>query len=742
MSKANNNNKLFAKSKKIRFYKQLGLQDCGLACLRMIVGHYGKTIKLSTLKELVELNEKGATFLSLMNAAKKVGLESLAVKATITSSNFPLLSDLSLPLIAHWDSNHYVVIYKINNNKVWLADPKHGKAVVSMEILKKHFFVDGEYGNVILLEPTEYFYNKTNPFIAEEKFNFPMGKLLSLLLSYKIKFLPLLLCMLFSQGLNVITPIITQKLFDGGIINQNISFLKKLLIIQIIIYAVSSLLGYFNGVLNNRFSQKINANLIEGFIKKIFSLPLIYFNGKKVSHFLQTIADYTKIESFFTYSLSTSIISLINIAVYSILLLHYNAMSFLIVALFSIFYYCFYIGAFKKRRAINFEKFDIQTNIQGQLIELIEGIQEIKLGNTHKKKIKQWLESQKAHYNNLLKNINISQFQSIGAGLLNKLCYILVTFYTALLTIKGNISIGEMAAIQLIVTQLNAPILSMFTSMTTIQEVGFSMERIDEVKGVKEETKGTICPIPSTSSITLKNVSFSFGKKDEAIIKNMNLEIEAKKITAIVGHSGSGKTTLLKLLLGLYEPTEGVVLLNKIDFRTLNQQKWRGKCGVVLQDGYLFTDSIINNVIDFDDQPDFEKYLEALKRAAIYDFVISLPDSHSTIIGKGGVGLSTGQKQRIMLAKMIYKSPDYIFLDEATNALDASTETVIMNNLSKFFKNKTVVIAAHRLSTIRNADKILVLRDGVIVENGSHEYLLNRRDYYYELVKNQMVVAS
>ncbi len=730
------------KIKKIRFFKQLGEQDCGLACLRMIVRYYGKSITIADLKELVELKENGATFLDIINAGRKIGLESLAIKVfpNENDKNFPVLSELPLPFIAHWDNTHYVIAYKLSDKRIWLVDPKHGKTTLSLEEFNRHFLNGNGYGNIILLEPNENFYDSSNPYLKKIKFDNTIIKLLRLLFDYKIKIFPLFLCLLFSQSLNVITPFITQKLFDGGIVNQNINLLKKLLLIQIVVYAFSSILGYFNGVLNNKFSQAINARFIESFMHKAFKLPLIYFSGKKVSHFLQIIADYTKIETFFTYSLSNNVISLISVIVYSALLWYYNAISFCIVFLFSCLYYCFYITAFKKRRTINFERFDIQTNIQGQLIEIVEGIQEIKLGNTSQKKFNQWVDTQKRHYKNLLKNINLSQFQIIGSGLLNKLCYIVVTFYTALLTINGKISLGEMAAMQLIVMQLGAPILSIFNSFTTIQDTGFSLERIEDIKKLKEEVTGTINSLPSDASINLNNVTFSFGKTE--VIKNLNLKIEAGKVTAIVGVSGSGKTTLLKLILGLYQPAHGTVLLEKTDFRALNQQKWRQKCGAVLQDSYLFTDSVINNVTDFDEQADFEKYIHALKLAAIYDFIVSLPNTHETIIGKGGLGLSAGQKQRIMIAKAIYKNPDYLFLDEATNAVDTTNERIIMSNLNNFFRDKTVVIVAHRLSTVRNADKIIVLHQGRIVEEGSHQSLVNQKGYYYELVKNQLELAS
>jgi len=423
--------------------------------------------------------------------------------------------------------------------------------------------------------------------------------------------------------------------------------------------------------------------------------------------------------------------------VLSVIILHYNITAYLIFVSYNLIYALWTIYSLRKRKELDYEKFDIHVSGHRYLTEMIQGINEIKLNGNETQKINSLINNQKKYFNNELKNIKTSQFLSIGGGLINNLGYGLITFYTAYLTVNNTISIGEMAAIQLLIAQLNSMVTSVFMSASVIQEVKFSLERILEIQAIKNEVIGSVS-FNSNPSIVFENINFSYTDVSDKVIKDLNLTIERNKTTAIVGTSGSGKTTLMKLALSLCKPTTGEIFLDNLSLNQYNLIEWRKKCGVVMQDGYVFTDTIINNVTETNEEIDFEKYINALQLAALYDFVISLPIKHDTIIGQGGLALSSGQRQRVLIARMIYKNPDYIFMDEATNSLDSETERIIINNLDNIFSNKTRLIIAHRLNTVKNADKIIVLRNGLIVEEGSHYQLIKQNGYYFELVKEQL----
>jgi ATP-binding cassette subfamily B protein len=495
--------------------------------------------------------------------------------------------------------------------------------------------------------------------------------------------------------------------------------------------------NYTNGIISNKVAQNINLSFSKSFISKLFKIPLDYFQQQKSSDFIYKVYDINKVESFLTYNLSTIVLSIIAAIALSFLTIYYNLVAFLLVLSFSILSIIWTTYSIKKQRELNYDKFDIQIKTHRYLTEIIEGINDIKLNGSENTKLKLLLNNQQNFFNNNLKFIKLSQLLGIGGGFISNISSGVMVFYTSYLTIKNIISIGEMAALQLIVSQFSSKLTSVISSISIIQETRFSLERILETELMKEEIIGSK-EVKEVSSIHFNNVSFSYTKLSGNILDNTELVLEAGKTTAIVGESGSGKTTIMKLALGLYNPTKGKVLIGGLEQQDYNVRKWRKKCGVVMQDGYIFTDSIKNNITDGIVDEDYTKYTASLKHACIFDFIDNLPLKSETTIGKDGLNLSHGQKQRILLARMIYRKPDYIFLDEATNSLDSATERKVINNLTNIFPNTTKLVIAHRLNTIINADKIVVLKEGKIVEQGTHDYLFSKRNYYYDLIQEQL----
>lgn len=723
-------------------YKQFESSDCGPTCLKMIIRHYGKQISIQQLRVLCNTDREGSSINSIISAAKKVGLNALAVKCQIDdktiNTNYPDIHELSFPLIAHWNGNHFVVIYKIHKNTFFIADPARGKVSIHLNELKSFLFNNSDFGKVVLFEPNTDFHNNDNPYFKNQllvnKYNF----IKKYVVTNRKGIFALILLVFLQLILQGTTPFLTQISFDSGILQKNLNILLSVFIVQIIIFLFSSALNYFNSIISNRISQSINVSLSNDFIHKLFKIPLTYYQQKKTSDFIQKSFDLNKIESFITYNFASIILSFVGILILSGIAIYYNIAIFLIVVVYSTLNFMWTIYSLRKKKELDYEKFDINVNTHRYLTEIIEGITEIKISNSEKTKIDTLIVNQKNYFANNLKFIKLSQILVIGGGLISNMGNGFVIFYSAYLTLDQTITIGEMAAIQLVVNQLVSKINGVTGSVSTIKDTKFSMERVLETQMLNEEKYGDK-PVKPNYNIKFDNVSFSYTDISDSVVDNINFEIEANKTTAIVGLSGSGKTTIMKLALGLYSPKQGKILLNEIPIAEYNMEKWRQQCGVVMQEGYIFTDTIKNNIILSGNNYDDNKYINALKQAVIYDFIDNLPIKHETLIGKEGLSLSSGQRQRILIARMIYKNPDFIFMDEATNSLDSETEHIVLNNITKNFANKTCLIIAHRLNTVKNADKVIVLHNGKIVESGCHDQLICNRAYYYNLVKEQLL---
>jgi ATP-binding cassette subfamily B protein len=728
--------------KRFPFYKQLDLMDCGPTCLRMIAKHYGKNYSLQALREKSYIGREGVSLLGISDAAEAIGFRTLAVKCTYEK----LEEEVPVPCIAHWQQRHFIVIYDVKKDKVYAADPAYGLITYTKEEFLKGWLTlksENEYtGSLLLMEPTPAFYEAEE----EKKSNrSSFAFLFKYLVSYKKFLLQLFLGLMVGSILQLIFPFLTLSIVDFGIKNQDIGFVYLVLLAQLMLFFSRTAVDFIRSWILLHIGTRINISIISDFLIKLMKLPVSFFDSKRIGDLLQRIQDHYRIESFLTSSTLSILFSVINLVVFGIVLAVFNFKIFGVFLLGSVVYTTWIITFLKKRKELDHKRFDQMSENQGNMIQLITGMQEIKLNNCEKQKRWQWEHIQARLFRVNVKSMSLNQYQQAGAVFINELKNIFITFLAAKSVIDGTMSLGEMLAVQYMIGQLNAPIDSMIGFIQAAQDARISLDRLAEIHNQEDEEKAgeKITIFPEDKSLSVRSVNFHYdGPHVEPVLKDLSLEIPAGKITAIVGMSGSGKTTLVKLLLKFYEPSSGEIKLGDVKLGNISNSLWRDKCGAVLQDGFIFNDSIANNIALGDERIDKTKLMQAVKVANIQEFIESLPLGYNTRIGSDGHGLSQGQKQRILIARAVYKDPEYLFFDEATNALDANNEKVIMGNLDEFFKGRTVVVVAHRLSTVKNADQIVVLDRGQIVEFGDHALLTERRGSYYNLVKNQLELGN
>jgi ATP-binding cassette, subfamily B, bacterial len=724
------------------FYKQLDAMDCGPTCLQMIARHYGKAFSLQFLREKSFISREGVSMLGVSDAAEGIGMRSLAVTATFEQ----LAEEIPLPCIAHWQQRHFVVVYKVKKNKVHVADPAHGLLSYSrQEFLSSWLNIKDkglEAGHLLLLEPSPEFYKNEDEKNEKKGFGFLYGYLAK----YKKYLVQLFFGLLVGCVLQLIFPFLTQAIVDFGIGNQNIGFIYLILIGQLMLFFSRTAVEFIRSWILLHIGTRINISIISDFLIKLMKLPMHFFDSKMTGDILQRIQDHYRIENFLTSSTLSILFSFVNLLVFGAVLAVYSTKIFLVFLVGSVFYVAWVTFFLKKRRDIDYKRFDQLSKNQGNIIQLVQGMQEIKLNNCEKQKRWDWENLQAKLFKISVKGMALNQYQQAGALFLNELKNIFILFLAAKSVIEHSMSLGEMLAVQYIIGQLNGPVDQLIQFIQSAQDAKISIERLSEIHSKKNEedesqVKATI--FPEKRDINIRNLSFRYeGPHSEAVLNDLNIVIPQGKVTAIVGMSGSGKTTLVKLLLKFYPPTSGEIRLGDINLSNFSSSLWRSKCGVVMQDGFIFSDSIAKNIAIGDDVIDKERLLNAVKIANIQGFIESLPLGYNTEIGNDGHGLSQGQKQRILIARAVYKNPEYIFFDEATNALDSNNERVIMENLDRFFEGRTVVVVAHRLSTVKKADQILVLDKGKIVEAGTHKELSERRENYFRLVKNQLELGN
>ncbi|WP_316771116.1 peptidase domain-containing ABC transporter [Pedobacter frigiditerrae] len=731
--------------KKFPFYKQPDQMDCGPICLRMVAKHYGKNFSLQRLREIAGINREGVSLLGISEAAEKIGFRTMSCKLTLQQ-----LQQTELPAILHWGQNHFVIAHpqpfpkgRGRKGAYWyIADPAKGLIKYNEAEFLKHWLSDNNHGIALILSPTPAFYEQEGDKTAGLDFSY----LLRYLYRYKQLVIQLFVGLGVGSLLQLIVPFLTQSIVDIGINTRNLNFIYIILIAQTMLFLGRMSVDFIRSWILLHISTRINISILTDFLITLMKLPMSFFDTKMTGDIMQRMNDQKRIESFLTGTTLNTIFSMFNLLVFTGVLAYYNVNIFFIFLLSSVLYSLWVIAFLKRRRELDFKRFDISAKNQSSMVQLINGMQEIKLNNCEQQKRWEWEHLQAGLFRFSIKSLSLGQIQQAGAFFINEGKNIIITFLVAKSVIDGDLTLGGMMAIQYIVGQVNSPIEQLLGFIQQLQDAKISLERLNEIHQLEDEEsldKVFLKELPNNKSISLQNLSFTYpGAGNEPVLRGISLDIPEGKTTAIVGMSGSGKTTILKLLLRFYTPQKGELKVGVTSLDQISYRYWRGKCGTVMQDGFIFSDTIAKNIGVADEYPNSEKLQHAIKVANITDLIEGLPLGLNTKIGAEGNGISAGQKQRILIARAVYKNPEYIFFDEATNSLDANNESIIMQNLEEFFKGKTVVVVAHRLSTVKNADNIVVLDKGVIIEQGTHAELTKSKGEYYQLVKNQLELGN
>jgi ATP-binding cassette subfamily B protein len=774
------------------FYRQHDSMDCGPTCLRIVSKFYKKNVPVQYFREKAQIGKQGVNLLGISDAAESIGFRTQSVKLELDA-----LEEVQLPCILHWNQKHFVVLYKVRKNKYYISDPAIGLVHYKKTEFIQHWVSTGKLEGVALtLEPSAIFFKSTLEEFDKKAGALNFSSIIKYILPFKKLFFQLFIGLCISTILQFILPFLTKSVVDTGINTANIHFIYVILIAQIALLAGRLVVDFVRGWIMLHISTRVNISILTDFLIKLTKLPVSFFDSKKTGDILQRMNDHSRIESFLTGSSLGVLFSLINLVIFSIMLIVFNSTIFTVVIIANIINALWLLVWLRRKKKLDGRRFQINSQKQTIAIQMVQGMQEMKLYGCEKSVRWSWERLQARAFKLNAKGLAISQWQSTGAFFINEGKNIVVTFLSAKAVIDGQMTFGTMLAVQYMIGQINGPISQLIGFIETLQYAKISMDRLNEIHTLEDEEpehkklSSTLPPyftkqlvggtgdmetmevnhvttgkddfgnfdpqIPahfgtngyhdennSPSAIYFKNLTFTYaGAGNEPVLKDINLTIPLGKTTAIVGTSGSGKTTLLKLFLKYYEPQKGEIKLDATSLGSISHKTWRSHCGSVMQESFVFSNTIARNIAVGDEEIDIDRLYNAARMANILEFIVGLPLGFNTKIGAEGMGISTGQRQRVLIARAVYRDPEFILFDEATNSLDANNEKIIMKNLKVFFRHKTVIVVAHRLSTVKNADQIILLNKGVVEERGTHDELINLKGAYYTLIKNQLELGN
>lgn len=742
-------------------YLQHDVMDCGPSCIRMIAKHYGHSFNLQTLREKSFITREGVSMLGISDAAESIGFRTQGVRISYEQ----LLDDVPLPCILHWNQNHFVVLYQISrrftlfptksgfrdkesqHDRLYISDPASGLITYTKDEFlgcwasTKHKGVDK--GTALILYTTPAFYDQEDE-KAQSKAN--LRYFFRYLKPHRSQLVQLALGMLLSSVVSLIFPFLSQTMVDVGIGNRNLNLITLILIAQLVLFVTQLAMDFIRSWIVLHMTTRLSISLISDFLIKLMRLPLGYFDTKMVGDIMQRIGDHGRIQSFLTGTSLSVLFSFANFIVFAFILAYFNPLILGIFLVGNTLYVLWVLSFMKYRRELDYKRFTQSSADQSNMVELITGMQEIKLCNSEKQKRWKWERIQVKRFKISIRGLALGQYQQTGSIFFNQATSLIISYIAARSVLEGQMTLGMMMSLSYIIGQLSGPIGQFIGFTQSLQDAKISLERLGEIHNKEDEEDLAdikLNQLPDNRTIHIRDLWFSYDGADrDYVLEDINLDIPAGKTTAIVGASGSGKTTLVKLLLGFYPPNKGTIHIDQTPLKNINTHLWRQKTGAVMQEGFIFSDTIAGNIAVGEDDIDKKRLLQAVKIANIREYIDGLPLGYNTKIGMEGKGVSQGQKQRLLIARTVYKDPDYLFFDEATNSLDATNEREIMDHLTAFNKNRTVVIVAHRLSTVQKADTIVVLDKGRIVEQGNHRELTNKQGVYYQLVKNQLELGQ
>lgn len=715
---------------------QMDSQDCGPASLKIIAKYFGKYFSLQYLRDKCGISKEGVSLLDLSTGAESIGLRTLAIKGTVDD----VVNSVPFPAILFWNNNHFVVVYKSDKRHVWISDPARGRVRYSLAEFRNGWYIKGEkHGVLLAVEPTSTF-NDSNAEKEQKRNSF--SSILKYFLPYKSNFALVFSIMLIVTLLQGLLPFISKAVIDVGIKTSDVNFINMVLIGNVCILISIMVFNVIRDWVLMHITARVNVALISDYLVKLMKLPVTFFENKLLGDILQRAQDHERIRSFIMNNSLAFIFSTFTFVVFAIILLIYNSTIFLIFIAGSSLYAGWVLLFLNIRKKLDWEYFGLLSRNQSYWVETVSAIQDIKIFNYEKFRRWKWEEIQARLYHVNKRVLAVTNAQNLGAQFIDGIKNMGIVFFCAMAVIRGEITFGVMISTQFIIGMLNGPLVQFINFIVSAQYAKISFMRINEIKQLEDEddllSTGSSATLPEDKSITLQNVFFQYTANSPMALSGIFIKIPENKTTAIVGGSGSGKSTLLKLLVRIYKPSFGEIKIGGMNINSINLRTWRQMCGVVMQDGKLFSDTILNNIVLDDEHIDYERLRKVCEIAQIDDEINSLPKGLETVIGEKGRGLSGGQKQRLLIARALYKNPKYLFLDEATNSLDAINEGKIVSALESAFEDRTVVVVAHRLSTIRNADQIVVLNNGYIQEIGTHDALMGKKGHYYELVSSQM----